>query len=114
MDRTGFGTPDVLRKALVEGIDGVNVWLVYGTDGALDKMNAKVFADPKSIPPVYLPAPVIRGELLRKYPELETLFAATRLSRRTSHLTGADPLGSSICTPARSRFMRGHNEAPLG
>jgi len=68
------GNTAQMLKALVEGIDGVNVSLVYGTDGALDKMNVKVIADPKSIPPVYLPAPVIRGELLRKYPELETLF----------------------------------------
>lgn len=68
------GNTAQMLKALVEGTDGVNVSLVYGTDGALDKMNVKVIADPKSIPPVYLPAPVIRGELLRKYPELEKLF----------------------------------------
>ncbi len=68
------GNTAQMLKALVEGTDGVNVSLVYGTDGALDKMNVKVIADPKSIPPVYLPAPVIRGELLRKYPELQTLF----------------------------------------
>jgi osmoprotectant transport system substrate-binding protein len=71
------GNTAQMLKALVEGIDGVNVSLVYGTDGALDKMNVVVLRDPKSIPPVYLPAPVIRGEVLRKYPELEKLF--TRL-----------------------------------
>jgi osmoprotectant transport system substrate-binding protein len=68
------GNTAQMLKALVDGSDGVNVSLVYGTDGALDKMNVMVIRDPKSVPPVYLPAPVIRGELLRKHPELETLF----------------------------------------
>jgi len=68
------GNTAQMLKALVEGTDGVNVSLVYGTDGALDKMNVMVIRDPKSVPPVYLPAPVVRGEVLRKHPELEQLF----------------------------------------
>lgn len=63
-----------MLKALYEGIDGVNVSLVYGTDGALDKMNLPALKDTKNVPPVYLPAPVLRGELAEKYPVLETLF----------------------------------------
>ena len=63
-----------MLKALSEDKDGVNVSLVYGTDGALEQMNLVVIEDPKSIPPVYLPTPVLRGELYDKYPEIETIL----------------------------------------
>lgn len=65
------GNTAEMLKALVEGTNGVNVSLVYGTDGALDQMGLVVLDDPKSIPPVYLPAPVLRGSLYEKYPEIE-------------------------------------------
>ena len=65
------GNTAEMLKALVEKTNGVNVSLVYGTDGALDKMDLVVLNDPKSIPPVYLPAPVLQGALYEKYPEIE-------------------------------------------
>ena len=65
------GNTAEMLKALVEKTNGVNVSLVYGTDGALDKMDLVVLDDPKSIPPVYLPAPVLQGALYEKYPEIE-------------------------------------------
>lgn len=68
------GNTAEMLKALVEGTNGVNVSLVYGTDGALDKMNLYVIKDPKSIPPVYLPTPVLRGDLADQYPEIETVL----------------------------------------
>lgn len=68
------GNTAEMLKALVEGTNEVNVSLVYGTDGALDKMNLIVLDDPKSIPPVYLPAPVLRGEVYEQYPEIETIL----------------------------------------
>ena len=67
------GNTAQMLKALVEGIDGVNVSLVYGTDGALDKMNVKVIADPKEHP-ARVPSGAVRPGELRKYPELKTLF----------------------------------------
>jgi osmoprotectant transport system substrate-binding protein len=68
------GNTAEMLKALYEGRDNVNVSLVYGTDGALKQMGLVVLEDPKSIPPVYQPAPVIRGELYRRYPEIETIL----------------------------------------
>ena len=68
------GNTAEMLKALVEERDGVNVSLVYGTDGALMDMGLVVLEDPKSIPPVYQPAPVIRGELYRAYPEIEVML----------------------------------------
>ena len=68
------GNTSEMLKALFEQRDGVNVSLVYGTDGALSQMDLVVLEDPKSIPPVYLPAPVVRGETLRAYPEIEEIL----------------------------------------
>lgn len=68
------GNTAEMLKALAEGTNGVNASLVYGTDGALDKLDLIVLDDPKHIPPVYLPAPVIRKEVLDTYPEIEALL----------------------------------------
>lgn len=68
------GNTAEMLKALTEGRDKVNVSLVYGTDGALKDMGLVVLDDPKSIPPVYQPAPVLRGELYREYPEIEEIL----------------------------------------
>jgi len=68
------GNTAEMLKALYEGRDNVNLSLVYGTDGALKDMGLVVLEDPKSIPPVYQPAPVLRGELYRQYPEIEEIL----------------------------------------
>lgn len=68
------GNTAEMLKALSEGTNDVNASLVYGTDGALDKMNLVVLEDPKQIPPVYLPTPVIRGEVAAEYPEIEGIL----------------------------------------
>lgn len=68
------GNTAEMLKALAEGQDGINVSLVYGTDGSLEQMDMIVIQDPKSIPPVYLPTPVLRGEMHDKYPEIESIL----------------------------------------
>ncbi len=68
------GNTAEMLKALYEGRDNVNVSLVYGTDGALKQMDLVVLEDPKSIPPVYLPTPIIRGEVLKAYPQIEQIL----------------------------------------
>lgn len=70
------GNTAEMLKALYNGTDGVNVSLVYGTDGSLENMDLVAIEDPIGIPPVYLPAPVVRGEVIDKYPEIKTLFDA--------------------------------------
>jgi len=68
------GNTAEMLKALSEGISGVNVSLVYGTDGALDTMQLLVLDDPLNIPPVYLPAPVLRGARLKEYPAIPEIL----------------------------------------
>lgn len=68
------GNTAEMLKALYEGTSGVNASLVYGTDGALEQMDLVVLDDPENVPPVYLPAPVIRGEVLRAYPDISGIL----------------------------------------
>lgn len=69
----GGNTAEML-KALAEGINDVNVSLVYGTDGAIDQMKLLVLDDPKNIPPVYLPTPVLAGSKLKEFPEIPEIL----------------------------------------
>ncbi|HPE35971.1 MAG TPA: glycine betaine ABC transporter substrate-binding protein [Spirochaetales bacterium] len=77
------GNTAEMLKALSEGTSGVNVSLVYGTDGALDALQLLVLDDPRHVPPVYQPAAVVRGDALRDWPDipsiLEPFFARLEL-----------------------------------
>nr|WP_300003417.1 glycine betaine ABC transporter substrate-binding protein [Tissierella sp.] len=61
-------------SALANGTDGVNVALVYGTDGSLADLDMLVLDDPLSIPPVFEPSAIVREEILEKYPEIEGII----------------------------------------
>ncbi|NLC65444.1 MAG: ABC transporter substrate-binding protein [Clostridium sp.] len=61
-------------SALANGTDGVNVALVYGTDGSLADLDLVVLEDPLSIPPVFEPSVVVRSEVIEKYPEIEDII----------------------------------------
>lgn len=69
------GNTAEMLKALYDGTDGVNASLVYGTDGSLDQLDMIAVNDPIGVPPVYLPAPVVRGDVIDTYPEIKGLFA---------------------------------------
>ena len=68
------GNTAEMLQALSLGTNGINASLVYGTDGALDQLNLVVLEDPKQIPPVYLPAPVICKAVLELYPEIRDIL----------------------------------------
>ena len=46
----------------------------YSTDGRLKAFNLQVLTDDKHIFPPYYAAPVVREEVLKKYPELENVL----------------------------------------
>jgi osmoprotectant transport system substrate-binding protein len=54
--------------------NGVNAAMVYGTDGGIAPSNLVVLEDDKGVQPVYQPAPIIREEVLKQHPEIETLL----------------------------------------
>lgn len=68
------GNTAVTEKAAAEGTDGVNAAMAYGTDGSLSALNLVVLSDPKNAQPVYEPAPIVRGEIFEKYPEMAEIL----------------------------------------
>ncbi|MBS4025804.1 MAG: ABC transporter substrate-binding protein, partial [Clostridia bacterium] len=61
-------------SALANETDAINVALAYGTDGALADLNLVLIDDPLSIPPVYEPSAIVRGEIIEKYPEVKVII----------------------------------------
>jgi osmoprotectant transport system substrate-binding protein len=62
------------EKAAAQGVNGVNFAMAYGTDGQLAALGLIVLEDTKAVQPVYEPAPIVRKEILDKYPEIETIL----------------------------------------
>jgi osmoprotectant transport system substrate-binding protein len=65
------GNTAVTIRAAAEGISGINAAMAYGTDGALAVLDLVVMSDPKRAQVVYAPAPVVRGAVLGKYPQIK-------------------------------------------
>ncbi len=62
------------EKAAAQGTDSVNAAMAYGTDGSLSAFNLVVLSDPRGVQPVYQPAPITRGEVYEKHPEVGTIL----------------------------------------
>ncbi len=62
------------EKAAAQGVNGVNFAMAYGTDGQLAALGLIVLEDTKGVQPVYEPAPIVRKEILDKYPKIETIL----------------------------------------
>jgi osmoprotectant transport system substrate-binding protein len=58
------------EKYAADGTDGVNAAMAYGTDGSLSALKLVVLSDPLGVQPVYEPAPIVRGFVYNKYPEI--------------------------------------------
>lgn len=57
-------------QAAARGTSGVNAAMVYGTDGGVGATGLVVMVDDKGVQPVYEPAPIIRDEVLKEYPNI--------------------------------------------
>ena len=62
------------EQAVAQGIDGVNAGMAFATDGELSALGLVILEDPKKAQPVYEPAPIVRGEVFARYPELATIL----------------------------------------
>lgn len=103
------GNTAEMLKALYEQRDGVNVSLVYGTDGTLSEMDLVVLEDPESIPPVYLPTSVLRGELHRMYPQIEEILKPLFLSLTLETLQGLNAqavFGEKAARDVAAEYLR--------
>lgn len=61
-------------RAINEAENGANVAMVYGTTGQLFVNEIIFLDDPLNAQPLYQPAPVFRGEILRNNPEIAALL----------------------------------------
>lgn len=71
-------------QALANGANGVNAAMVFGTDGTIAAFDLVVLEDTRAAMPIYHPAPLVRGELLRQAPEVGTILCDV-----FAHLDGA-------------------------
>lgn len=69
------GDTAVTMRAAGERLNGVNAAMVYGTDGAISALSLRVLEDTKGAQIVYAPAPLVRGEVARRLPELQAWLA---------------------------------------
>jgi osmoprotectant transport system substrate-binding protein len=68
------GDTSATEKAAAEQTDGVNAAMAYGTDGQLAALGLVVLTDTKGVQAVYEPAPIVRAEVLAKYPQIKDLL----------------------------------------
>jgi osmoprotectant transport system substrate-binding protein len=79
------GDTAVTMRAAAQSVSGVNAAMVYGTDGAIAALDLVVMEDTKGAQIVYEPAPVIRAEVLQRYPgiaqTLSKVFGSLSMSK---------------------------------
>ncbi|NTE85134.1 ABC transporter substrate-binding protein [Agrobacterium rubi] len=68
------GDTSATIAAAANQTNNVNAAMVYGTDGGIAPSGLVVLEDDKKVQPVYQPAPIVREEVLKKHPEIETLL----------------------------------------
>ena len=64
------GDTAVTIKAAAQQTSGVNAAMAYGTDGPVAALGLQTLSDPKGVQPIYAPAPVIRDDVLKEYPQI--------------------------------------------
>ncbi|GGP23376.1 glycine betaine ABC transporter substrate-binding protein OsmF [Silvimonas iriomotensis] len=69
------GDTTVTIKAAAEQTSGVNAAMAYGTDGPVAALGLVTLDDPKGIQPIYAPAPVVRADVLTRYPAIKDALA---------------------------------------
>jgi osmoprotectant transport system substrate-binding protein len=80
------GDTTVTIKAAAQGTSGVNGAMAYGTDGALAALGLVILDDPKGIQPIYAPAPIVRADVLNRYPKIKDALAPVFASLDTPTL----------------------------
>jgi osmoprotectant transport system substrate-binding protein len=69
------GNTMITMRAAAQSIGGVNAAMVYGTDGAIATLDLVVMKDTKGAQIVYEPAPVVRAQVLERFPTITKALA---------------------------------------
>ena len=102
------GDTAVTMRAAAQGVSGVNSAMVYGTDGAIAALDLVVMEDVKGAQIVYEPAPVIRAEVLQKYPAIAPALArvfATLTMRKLQELNGQIAVEGQPARAVAQRYL---------
>ena len=62
------------KTAVANNTDEINVATTNATSGLIESLGLITLEDPKTVSPIYSPAPISTKGILEKYPELETMF----------------------------------------
>jgi osmoprotectant transport system substrate-binding protein len=82
------GDTAVTIKAAAEQTSGVNAAMAYGTDGPLAELDLIVLEDTRGAQPVYAPAPVVRADVVSRYPGIAQALAPVMRSLDARTLQG--------------------------
>ncbi len=97
-------------RAAARNAGGVNAAMVYGTDGAIATLDLVVMKDTRGAQIVYEPAPVVRAEILQRFPRIAKALNPVFASLSTARLQA---LNAEIVVeerPARDVAARYLNE----
>jgi osmoprotectant transport system substrate-binding protein len=101
--------------AAARGTSGTSAAMVFGTDGSLAAAKLVVMDDDRSVQPVYQPAPVVRGAILRAHPEIATILDPIfrRLDLATLRdLNGRVQLAGEPASAVAADFLRRNGFVP--
>lgn len=101
--------------AAMRNTSGTNAAMVFGTDGSLVAAKLVVMADDKGVQPVYQPAPVVRGDVLKAHPEIATILDPIfrRLDLATlQDLNGRVQLGGEPPSSVAADFLKQNGFVP--
>jgi osmoprotectant transport system substrate-binding protein len=95
--------------AAAQQTSGANAAVVYGTDGGIAPSGLVVLEDDKGVQPVYNPAPIIREEVLKQYPQIADLLAPVfaKLDLKTlQDLNGRVQVGGEPAGAVATDFLK--------
>ncbi|NII08999.1 glycine betaine ABC transporter substrate-binding protein OsmF [Luteibacter anthropi] len=109
------GDTSATIKAAAEGTSGVNASMVYSTDGALAMTGLVVLEDPRHVEMVYQPAPVVREQVLKRYPvmrdALEKAFRPLTVEV-LQHLNARTQIDGEDASKVAADYLRGQGAGP--
>ena len=80
------GDTAVTIRAAAEQTSGVNGAMAYGTDGPVAALGLVILDDTRGVQPIYAPAPVVRAEVLARWPKIRAALAPVFQSLDTATL----------------------------
>ena len=96
------------EKAAASGKNNVNFAMAYGTDGSISSLNLRILKDNKNVQVFYAPAPVVRKEILEKYPEIEGLLnkVFSELDLQILQRLNAETIKQGCAYEAAEKYLR--------